>query len=486
VIRWVVSLLVAGSLVVLWDKMRPGLEKKESMKELNIYVPFIFSEQIDPRSVYTVGDQVVSEHVFAYHSSASIKKSTLELFSRITIDHSKNLVEIRPLREIRDNLGNLLTFEDICASVKSSFTGTQHTKYKSLVQSLTCKDGLIQIHMKAIPINLEYWLRSTDFAIYSTAKLPLKNSAENSSTGPYSVVSMSPSKVELKVNKFFPIEFTANRLEKVTLESYRPGELDSVLNLNEMHLAYMYGYSVNEEIMTKLKERNFKIQIFPNEWLMYLGFQRNLDFQTRNTIAAKIDSIRSSFQDKIVFGSTAYSTVPGDRAYGLRMDEYFQNIQKSSKIKIPKKLKFATLDEWARIPLFDFIINELAREFEIDVKLFQRKNLQDIYSSDEADFYLSPMGISAADPLGNYSFFLTYEELFKDALTEKNLVSLYQEKDFQRFASQVKDIELRLLKQRILVPLGHFPGIVIESPSLVRDEKKSWDWGIQAWAYKIN
>jgi pantoate--beta-alanine ligase len=39
-----------------------------------------------------------------------------------------------------------------------------------------------------------------------------------------------------------------------------------------------------------------------------------------------------------------------------------------------------------------------------------------IYSSDGADFYISPVGVSSADPLGNFLFFHEYDELFQNLL----------------------------------------------------------------------
>ncbi|HXH74011.1 MAG TPA: hypothetical protein VNJ08_03550 [Bacteriovoracaceae bacterium] len=455
------------------------------MKTLNVYVPFVFSEKIDPRAVYTVGDQLVSEHIFAFHNSVSAKKAVQPLFSNIIIDKINNLLTIDFLREIFNSDGHLLDINEICSSIKSSFAGTQHTNYKSLVESIDCQNRKIKIKFSTIPINLEYWLRSTDFAIFDTKKLPLSKSSLQPTTGPYTLTYMDSLKVELTANKFFPKEFVSNEVEKVILKSYPASDIDSIFKKEDVDLAYLYGYSIRPELINELKGKNFKIQVFPNEWLMYLGFQKSVDLESRNLIASKIDTLRNSFKNKIVYGSTAYSTIPSDRAYGLTEAEYekLKTPVKSGNLK--NKLTISTLDEWAQIPLFSYILEELKKELNIELKLVSRKDMNKIYSQDEADFYLSPMGVSAADPLGNYSFFFMYDELFKKVLSEELLVSLYKEKDFHKFSLRIKDIEIQLLQERVIVPIGHFPGIVIESQKVIRDESKSWDWGIQAWTYKI-
>lgn len=487
IVRLILGLLVIVSL--FWSLVNYIFSNKTevSMQELKIYMPFVFSKKLDPRAVYTVGDQVIAEHIFGYHYSTSIQRNVTPLFSDIKIDKNEKTIKIHLLRDVVDSNGFKLSFSKICDSVKSSFAGTQHTQYSKLVKEVTCESNTIEIKMSAIPVNLEYWLRSADFAIANVEELPIMSELLRPTTGPYYLSKLDNKEVRLKLNKFFPKELRANSVEEVLLKSYPPKDIDKLFDTKyKFDLAYVYGYGISKEFVEKIKSNNYKVQIFPNEWLVYLGFHSNVQFSQRNIIASKIDSIRHSISEKIVYGASSYSTVPSDRAFGLTEEEYKRNKPQVMMTKIEKKLRLATLDEWAKIPLFSYIIDELIKEFNFDVILFPRGEMSKVYSNEYADFYLSPMGISASDPLGNYSFLSSFINLFKEVVTEETFVRLYQEKDFFSFAKKVKELEGNLLEQRILIPIGHFPGIIIESERVKRDESRAWDWGIQAWTYSID
>ncbi|MGE3611030.1 MAG: hypothetical protein AB7I27_15675 [Bacteriovoracaceae bacterium] len=458
------------------------------MEALEVYVPFVFSNSVDPRAVFTVGDQLLSEHLFAFHFSATMNNSKNSLFSQIKIDRENGLVTFELKRKVFTSDGTELTPEKIFNSIKSSFSNTQHTKYSQLVESITRDANVINVKFRSIPINLEYWLRSIDFAIVDIDKLPINGSQLYTTTGPYSIVSLSSSQVELKRNKYFPSDFVSNMVESVIFKSYASRELKHLFsNVENFNLAYLYGYAVNQELIDSIKDKNLKIQIFPNEWMVYLGFQKNLSYDERSIIFNKIDSIKNKLINKLFYGTVSYSTVPSDRAYGLSQKEYEANkpVLESKASTISRKLILATLDEWADIPIFSYTISELEKEFSLEIKKFNRSEMFKIYHSDYADFYISPMGISPADPLGNYSFLYNNNALFSENISDESITELYKENEFKDFSKKVKDIELRILKKSILIPLGHFPGIIVESPALIRDESKSWDWGIQAWTYKI-
>lgn len=459
---------------------------EHDVKELNVFVPFVFSREIDPRAVYTVGDQLISEHIFAYHYSASEKNSIIPLFSHVKIDREKNKVELHLRKKISDGEGKIITVSEICEAVKSSFSGTQHTSYSSLVQDISCIDDLITITMETIPVNLEYWLRSTDFAIYDITKLPVSASALHATTGPYNVSSLESKKVVLKRNENFPEELIANKVPEVIIRSYSSGNPQSLLLKDNLHLAYVYGYTLNESFVQELRKKNFELQVFPNEWLVYLSFQKRVNPDERIFIAKIIDDMRADFQKEIMFGNPAYSTTPMDRAYGLSKEEYEEHRPSTVLTKLDTKYVVATLDEWANIPLFKLVLENLSKQLNFEVKLYPREEMAKIYSPEGGDLFLSPVGISAADPLGNYSYMHTYFDLIKATIPENALIDLYKEKDFRNFSNRIKEIEKNLLKERAIIPLGHFPGVVVESPFVKRDETISWDWGIQAWTYKIN
>lgn len=478
-------LVIASSL--LFVKLQPIFQsKRTSMEELNIYLPFIFSEEIDPRKTYTVGDQVVSEHIFAYHYSASLSKAKLSLISDVEVDEKFNKISFRLRKEVKDFNGQKLNLSDICRAIKMSLSGTQHTNYSSLFKSINCEENQIEVEMTTIPVNIEYWLRSTDFAIYKPENLPIKPNSLFGTTGPYSIASFNSRKVSLKRNSYFPKELTSNDIEDVSLISYSQNDIEETLRGSSQNdIWYLYGYSIDQNILDQFKEKKYKVQIFPNEWLVYLGFQENLNLDERRFISSKIDKIRKEIEDNIVQGQLAYSMIPADRAFGLSRFEYEQIKEEGNLNSIRPKIKLATLDEWASMPLFKFILKKLDEEIDVDLVLFPRNELKKVFSKDEADFYLAPMGISLADPLGNYSFLHSNSLLFQKPENLDMITKLYVEKSFEKFDEEVKKIEVELLKNRIILPIGHFPGLVFESPLLIRDEVKSWDWGIQAWTYKV-
>lgn len=479
------GLLVIASAVYYFNYISKK-SKLEDMKELKIYLPFVFSKNIDPRAVHTVGDQLISEHIFAYHYSASEKESVLPLFSNVHIDHERKYVNIDILKDVFDSRGYKLTPAQICNSIKSSLSGTQHTKYSSLVESVECDEKNVKIKMSAIPINLEYWLRSTDFAILNIENLPVSNSKLSSTTGPFFLTNLEPGYVELKLNKFFPEEFRSNNIETVIFQSYSPGAVKSLGDKSDLDLAYLYGYTVSRKFLDSLRAKGFKYQIFPNEWLVYIGFHENVSLEERRLIASLVDTLKESMKDSIEMGSLSYSTTPSDRAFGLLKNDYEKLAESSGIRKLNRELTISTLDEWVEIPLFKHVLSQLQERFSIKLKIFTRKEMSEIYSSDQADLYLSPMGISAADPLGNYSFLRSFNGLFQNILTDEILAEYYKESDFIKFSERIKELEYKIIKERVLVPIGHFPGVVLESSRLSRDDSKSWDWGIQAWTYKVD
>lgn len=479
-------LLVCVSTILTIKLFLSTQDEKLSMDKLNVYVPFIFSNEFDPRRTFTVGDQMVSEHIFAYHFSASLDKVVLPLFSNVSIDNKSNTITFNLTKEISDYAGKKFDPQEICGSLKSSLSGTQHTNYSSFIESINCTENQIQIKMSTIPVNIEYWLRSTDFAIFRQENLPLNNSSTEGTTGPYFIEKFDTKNVHLKRNIFFPKEFVSNNIDNVFLINYSLDDISQNLKKTPYNdIWYLYGYAVNDKHIQLFKDKKYKAQIFPNEWLLYFGFQDTLSLDERVFISATIDKWRAEIKPQITYGQLAYSTVPKDRAYGLNEQEYTQSVPRSKINKLRTTIKVATLDEWATTPIFQFLISKLRNDLDIELKIFSRDKLRNIFSKDEADMYFGPVGISLADPIGNYSFLQSFNDLFQKHISTEDISSLYSEKSFEIFSQKVKKIELEILKNRMLLPLGHFPGIIMESPLLMRDEEKSWDWGIQAWTYKV-
>lgn len=58
-------------------------------KVLYVYTPFEFSQDIEPRRIITVGDQVLSEHIFAAHFIRNPVRGLIDVFSNVEIDREK-------------------------------------------------------------------------------------------------------------------------------------------------------------------------------------------------------------------------------------------------------------------------------------------------------------------------------------------------------------------------------------------------------------
>ena len=481
-----VILLAIASIFLIVNASKTRTESSK-MKDLKVYVPFVFSKQIDPRKVYTVGDQMISDHLYAFHYNATLEHKVLPVFSEIKIDYSTNRVELTKKRDLKDSSGKEISYLEVCESIKSSLQGTQHTNYSFLTESISCTESNIVIQMSKIPINFEYWFRSSDFSVFRLGDLPVLSDSYKPTTGPYKIKSLDSKKVILSRNHFYPAELVANEVENVILQGYSNSELPDLFS-DESHidLAYLYGYSLNDTLIKKIKSHNYKVQIFPNEWLVYLGFQKSVDKKIRNHIGFLIDSARKELEGNIVHGSLAYSVTPSDRPYGLSAKDYEAN--KLNQVEHEKgefkRLRLSTLDEWSSVPLFAELIKILKDNYNIEFNAFPRSEMSKIYSEEYTDFYISPMGISSADPLGNFMFMHSNNKLFSQNISKDSISDAYSLNGIDDFNNKIKIIEKEILSNRVVIPIGHFPGVIIESHNMLRDDSKAWDWGIQAWTYK--
>ena len=75
--------------------------------------------------------------------------------------------------------------------------------------------------------------------------------------------------------------------------------------------------------------------------------------------------------------------------------------------------------------------------------------------------------------------------MFKEILTieELNTVSLIESNEDFNF--QVQKLEKKVYDNTSIIPIAHFPGIVIHSKDLKEDTSLVGDWGIRAWTYQL-
>src|SRR5690606_31873601 len=143
-------------------------------------------------------------------------------------------------------------------------------------------------------------------------------SSKQGTTGPYFIDSFDSKRIQLKRNEYFPKELTSNDISDVNLISYSRNEIEVNLERSSQDdIWYLYGYSIDQDMLNKFKARNYKAQIFPNEWLVYLGFQDSLTLDERRFIGSIIDAFRDEIEKEITIGQLAYSMIPADRAIGL-------------------------------------------------------------------------------------------------------------------------------------------------------------------------
>lgn len=451
------------------------------MNELRLKVPFVFSPTLNHKKVFTVGDQMLTEHVFAYHQNLSWKNGTQSLFSEIHPDYIQNTITIIQRNEIRDHTGKIFNIEELCQSVKTSFEGTLHAQYSSLVKEIICKSNehKIIITFNKIPNNWQSLFASPDFAITDGKVF----------TGPYYIHSADKKSAHLKTNSFYPKNLRGNSIPDIYIDAYAANETEQVinsLNIEKDHATFLYGHVLSKKNIDQLREKKFNLQIFQSEWLVYIGFAQNVLMDDREKISEFIDSKRQGLKQFAELGTPAYSMAPTERAWGLNESVYNslkKKIKKDQKIK--KQYNIATLDEWAKLPLFSQILDLLQKNFDIKIKLFPRNEIAKIY--DESDLFLSPMGVSPDDPIGHFYFFTGYSNEYAQVLnSKKELQNIAVIRDSLDFNNAIKELEIKAIQHKLLIPLFHYPSIVAESPQLKKDPKLSWDWGIQAWTYQIH
>jgi len=187
-----VKLILAAklALVVLASSLFFILLKKKNstdVKQINIYYPFSMSPEIDPRAIYSVADQVVCEHVYAFHGYESFKLGFSPLASDTTIDREAKKIIIRPRYKMKRSDGTEFTINDICSSLKASFAGTIHAPVASLVTNVLCGSEQIEISLKSIPVNIQHLFTLPDFSLFDPSLLPISKTKLSSTTGAYHI-----------------------------------------------------------------------------------------------------------------------------------------------------------------------------------------------------------------------------------------------------------------------------------------------------------
>ncbi len=472
--------------------MSKDLENNK-VKQINAFFPFVFSDKIDPRAVYTVGDQVVSEHLYAFHVSESIRGGFNSIFSDIEFDEAKNIISIRPKYKLSQTDGSEVDIYQICSSLEASLKGTLHAPYGTLLKNIECLAGQnkIEINMTGLPANIRYLFTLPDFSIFNRSLLPQTQQKVFPSTGPYRLEKLERSKVVLKRNQHYPEELVANKIETVTLNQYNSGPaIDFIKNMDPSshHLAYFFGYAVDDGSISMLKEKGYSVEIFPTEWVVQFGIKSFVPMEDRILISKVIDELREGLSEQQSLAQKAYSISPSDRPFGLNKNEYY-NVLKGEVTPLTNSLsqswEICTLETWYNIPFFRSTLDSLINKFpNLKLKLFKPQDIAKLFSK-EAPLILTPLGISKSDPLSNLSFLLSTLDGFSDVVSKEMIANISTEKDVEDFDQRVKNIESGVVKKRLLLPIAHFPGVMSYRNDFTRDEKLGYSWGLQAWSFHV-
>ena len=204
-----------------------------------------------------------------------------------------------------------------------------------------------------------------------------------------------------------------------------------------------------------------------------------------------MDSIRDLLSRNAASGVNAFSTAPSDRYFGITEEEYnriasdlVRDTPRNNDLSRP--LTVATLVEWYRQPLFKNILDHLESRFpKLTLQLVDRDRFADIYEPSKFDMFLSPIGMTPGDPISHFMFMANFIEHFRKVVTVQSIAEAAQIEDKLEFGKTIHQFELDILKERVLVPLFHFPGVSAISPIFEKSSKFGSAWGIQSWHYSI-
>lgn len=458
------------------------------INEIQINVPVLAYFPLDPRKIYSIGDQVVSEHIFGYHVRVSEFDGFQPYLSNVSIDTEQKSIHIQPRGRIRDSNGNELSLEKICKSLADSFSGTNHAQYPNIFKGYVCDETKAEIYLNYVPVNLKYLLTLPDFAIFDSAILPIKGDRPVPSTGPYYLESrLSDDSIVLRRNKFFPEELRGNNVDSVTFKPYDPSKING-WDPGKNHLIYIMSLYANNDHVSSLKGAGYNVKIFPTEGILFLNFSERVSESQRAEISALMDEIRPAVANHNEYLLEAFSMQPPDRGFGLTRDLYqpmVAGVPMRPESSERRKLVFGTNEKFYDVPMMkgiiEFLLNKMPNELEL--RVYKKGEFERF--DKEVDVNLEVIGLSQADPLSHLYYLKNYLPMFRKHLSDEMLAEIAREGDAEKFSRKVLELDSYLISKRVYVPIIHYPGIVAESPLLERVPSLSWSWGTAAWTYRV-
>lgn len=459
---------------------------KNNVLMINIYNPYKAMFPVSPKSVVSVGDQVLSEYVFAFQGKESITGGFQSLFSDITFDYENNTVTIKPKHPIITANGYKLSNQEIFEGILRTLNGTRHVPFKSSIIKTVIQEDKLKIHFFKIPVNLKYLFTLPDFSIQKSGSEILTTERNLDTTGPYYIDSVSDEKISLRVNPNYPVELTANKVSDVNLVYYPVDQTEKLINsanIDNYHFLYLYGHTLNENMINTLIQKKFKINIHPNEWLVYLKISDRIPLANRVYISKLMNDIRNNNKNYSPYGQKTYSFSPSDRPNGLSEKEYYEIIthQSENNHNLNAKFKIGTLSNWD-VHIFNSIKKSILSKFKNAEFITYPRN-EYLKMINETDVSIAMLGISPADPISHLSFLLETDPQFKKITTKEELNEISMISDFNEFIHRIKNIESKIVRSQLYIPIANFPGVVAVSPQFELDSDLAWSWGIQSWNY---
>ena len=456
--------------------------------KISIFTPFNVIFPLNPRNVSTVGDQVLIEHLYSFHSRESISDGFQPIVSKVEFDYQHKTVTFSPTHVLMQSDGSIFSMQDYCQALEATLQGSIHSPYKSVYLGIECLESSVRVNFSKIPVNLQNLFTVPDYAItHPNSKLEI--TSENKVTnGPYYLekVLKNGDEIHLRRNHFYPESLIANKQENVTLNRYLLSDIDQLIQnaFPAIHsIFYFLGHSISNSQIKILKDKGYRIEVFPNEWVSYISFNSRVNLATREFIGSLIDEYRDSLSSVTPFGVFAYSIAPSDRPFGIKKNEY-QSLIKVNYENSIENLSIGILKRLSGLDYFKNILNNLGEKFA-DIRIKYYDDLDYGLMIQESDVVVQMLGIVAADPLSHLSFLMHVNPNFKTYLSEELITRLAMIEDMQIFAEEVKKVETALVKDRKIIPIAHFPGIVARAPGFERDENLAWSWGVQAWTFKV-
>lgn len=458
--------------------------KMERIKKLVVYTPFKFSNNLNPLKIVTIGDQILSEHVFAAHKIRNPNFGQVDVFSKVSVNRSDKTVTFKPRGDIFFSNGTKIGLSEIAKSLKSSFSATSHSELKNELIDIVINEerAEVVVRLKRVPKNIEALLSIPDFYLFDAADMPLQTYQYDKYSGPYTVEKLTEDHVTLRRNKFYPRDLIANEIDSLeikTLDFDKPSSFLSKKN-DDPILAYFVGSHVDKDDIKEIESHDLDLSIYPNEWVYMLGFNNDkINLSDRTLIRDFIYLNREEIIKDTPFAQKSYSVSPINKPFGLKENDYTPG-KLNDLIRLSQKISIGIRKKDVDHKFVKNFVSLISRVENLDIVLFE--NVADIYSI--PDIYLGVQGISAGDPVHHLNFFLKYEPLFKSFVTTGELNDIASIQNDSDFISKIKEIELRILENVCLIPIAHFPGIVINSKKIKPDPKLIGDWGIRAWTFK--